>query len=191
MFYKYLKIIYITGLACWLHSIFSLFRIYCYHLKIKKRPENEQALLHNQYSLIERNIWYFTAWPFLLITFITGIWLLSQPGIYKEGWLHLKLVLMAGLFIHHLHCGLIRKKFADQTYSKSAISLNILKITTFFFVVIIISIAFLKDLYSELWGLTILSILGVILLSGLIILFRKTFLKKSDQLNSKSSAKTD
>jgi protoporphyrinogen IX oxidase len=175
---QYLKILYIFSLAFWFYSLLLLFRLFPYHQKALKKESYEKEILAKHLTHIEKRAWFFTAWPALIATVASGSFLVAKLTIYKEGWLHFVIVLMLAIFIHHSHAGKIRKDFIKGTQHRSNLQLRILQFITYILLALIISIPFYKNLYNELFGLSVL-IGSTIILITLIFTIRKKLKKKS------------
>jgi protoporphyrinogen IX oxidase len=143
---QYTKIIYITSLAFWFYSLMFLYRLFTYHTKAKKTATAENQTIQKHLTKLEKKVWFLTAWPALLATLASGSFLVVKLAIYKEGWLHFKIMLMLGLIIHHLHCGRIRKDLIKDTQHRSVFQLRVLQFITYFLLISIISIPFFKNL---------------------------------------------
>lgn len=102
-------------MVAWFAGLFYLPRIFVNHAMIEDRATSEQ------FKLMERKLYKFiTPWMILNIAF--GIWMLvdyAWAAYSSMGWLHLKLVLIAGLVGYHFWCGQIVKQFAEDNNSRS------------------------------------------------------------------------
>lgn len=102
-------------MVAWFAGLFYLPRIFVNHAMIEDRATSEQ------FKLMERKLYKFiTPWMILNIAF--GIWMLvdyAWTAYSSMGWLHLKLVLIAGLVGYHFWCGQIVKQFAEDNNSRS------------------------------------------------------------------------
>lgn len=101
---KALHIIFVTS---WFAGLFYLPRIF---VNLAMEPETHAY----QRLLIMANKLYRFMQPLMLLAFGFGLWLWLGYGIHG-GWLHAKLLLVAGLMIYHFDCGRRLRRFAaDQ-----------------------------------------------------------------------------
>ncbi|KHF24161.1 CopD family protein [Solemya velum gill symbiont] len=111
----WLKSFHLFFMVAWFAGLFYLPRIFVNHAMIEDRATSEQ------FKLMERKLYKFiTPWMILNIAF--GIWMLvdyAWAAYSSMGWLHLKLVLIAGLVGYHFWCGQIVKQFAEDNNSRS------------------------------------------------------------------------
>ncbi|OOZ02154.1 CopD family protein [Solemya velum gill symbiont] len=111
----WLKSFHLFFMVAWFAGLFYLPRIFVNHAMIEDRATSEQ------FKLMERKLYKFiTPWMILNIAF--GIWMLvdyAWTAYSSMGWLHLKLVLIAGLVGYHFWCGQIVKQFAEDNNSRS------------------------------------------------------------------------
>ncbi|OOZ42876.1 CopD family protein [Solemya elarraichensis gill symbiont] len=111
----WLKSFHLFFMVAWFAGLFYLPRIFVNHAMIDDHATSEQ------FKLMERKLYKFiTPWMILNIAF--GIWMLidyAWAAYSSMGWLHLKLVLIAGLVGYHFWCGQIVKQFAEDRNSRS------------------------------------------------------------------------
>ncbi|MDF1693796.1 MAG: protoporphyrinogen oxidase HemJ [Zhongshania sp.] len=105
----WLKAFHIIAVICWFAGIFYLPRLFVYHAM------SEDQATRNQLKIMERKLYRFVS-PFAILTVVFGGLLISlQPSYYLHaGWLHVKLVFVAGLIAYHLYCGHLVKIFAND-----------------------------------------------------------------------------
>ena len=87
----------------WFAGLFYLPRLYVYHAMSTDEISNER------FKVMERKLFYGIMTPGMLITFIFGIWMLTDYAwnLYSTaGWLHVKLALLIIMLIYHYFCGL-------------------------------------------------------------------------------------
>jgi len=98
---KSLHIIFVTS---WFAGLFYLPRLFVNHAMVEDAAVGEQLLR------MERKLYRFML-PLAVLALVFGLWLWFGYGI-AGGWLHAKLVLVAGLVAYHLYCGRLRNDFA-------------------------------------------------------------------------------
>jgi putative membrane protein len=90
-------------MVTWFAGLFYLPRLYVYHAMSTDEISNER------FKVMERKLFYGIMTPGMIITFIFGIWMLTDYAwnLYSTaGWLHAKLALLLIMLIYHYFCGL-------------------------------------------------------------------------------------
>jgi putative membrane protein len=55
-----------------------------------------------------------------VLTVVFGLWLIwLTPGWLQQGWLHVKLALVALLIVYHVYCGKLLRDFRDERNTRS------------------------------------------------------------------------
>jgi len=95
-------------MVCWFAGLFYLPRLFVNHAMV------EDAATRERLSLMERKLYRFVT-PFAWLTGLFGTWLLVAGwSLYSHAvWMHLKLVLVAGLVVFHIWCGRFVRVFAE------------------------------------------------------------------------------
>ena len=99
---KSLHIIFVTS---WFAGLFYLPRLFVNHAMVEDASVGEHLLR------MERKLYRFML-PLAVLALLFGLWLWLGYGI-AGGWLHAKLVLVAGLIAYHLYCGQLLNDFAE------------------------------------------------------------------------------
>ncbi|RUO68701.1 protoporphyrinogen oxidase HemJ [Pseudidiomarina salinarum] len=97
LWYKALHLIFMVA---WFAGIFYLPRLFVYH------AQTDVPEVDRQFKLMERRLLYFIT-PFAILTLIFGLLLIYSYGMawFKySGWMHAKLVIVAGLYLYHGYC---------------------------------------------------------------------------------------
>ena len=107
--YPWLKALHIIAVIAWMAGLLYLPRLFVYHAGVA--PESDQAKL---FMIMERRLYRGIMTPALLLTVLFGGLLLAGPGggFWSSGWLHVKLLLVAGLLAAHGLMGKWRRDFA-------------------------------------------------------------------------------
>jgi putative membrane protein len=107
---KALHIIFVTS---WFAGLFYLPRLFVNHAMVSDRATIERL------ELMEHKLYRFM-WPLAVLALTFGLWLWLVYGI-TGGWLHAKLLLVAGLVVFHLYCGKLMRDFKAGVNQKSHI----------------------------------------------------------------------
>lgn len=121
----FLKALHVVGFVSWFAGLFYLGRILVYDEEAALRPEPEKGILKRQYQIMEWRVYRIICNPAMMITWSAGIAMLALGWISDRlpnylsmgtpGWMHLKLLLLAGLTAYHLWTkGIIRRMQAGE-----------------------------------------------------------------------------
>ncbi|MFI5335270.1 MAG: CopD family protein [Opitutales bacterium] len=165
MDYIILKALHVIGIVCWFAGLFYMVRLYIYHAEADAKPEPARGILIAQFQLMQRRLWYGITWPAMLLTAVTGGWLLKFHPIAQSPWLHLKFALLAVLIAYHFHCGWVRKKFAAGLLPLSSHQLRIYNEVPTFLLVGIVFTAVSKTVSTGLWSLAGCAVFFVIVVA--------------------------
>ncbi|MCC2617459.1 protoporphyrinogen oxidase HemJ [Aestuariibacter halophilus] len=112
----WLKTLHLFFMIAWMAGIFYLPRLFVYH------AESSNEAVRAQFCIMERRLWFFVT-PFALLTLVFGLALIHSYGsawLKASGWLHLKLLLVALLYVYHGYLYVLMKRFAAGTDRHSA-----------------------------------------------------------------------
>jgi putative membrane protein len=104
----WVKVFHLLFVVSWFAGIFYLPRIFV-NLAVTADNAVYQHLL-----VMARKLYRFV-WPFMVLTLISGGWLVSYAKDYymQSGWFHVKLSLIVLLVVYHFICGKLLKKFEN------------------------------------------------------------------------------
>ncbi|TNE97340.1 MAG: CopD family protein [Deltaproteobacteria bacterium] len=166
MSFFYLKALHIIFVVTWFAGLFYIVRLFIYHREAMDKSEPEKKILIDQFSIMEKRLWYGITWPSAVLTLLFGPSLLpSFMPINKEYWLHAKLFLVFLLFLYHLQCGRIFKSLQNGETHWTSMKLRIWNEVATLFLVAIVFLVILKDMASMGYG-----ILGLVIFSGVLML---------------------
>ncbi|MDO5090490.1 MAG: protoporphyrinogen oxidase HemJ [Cardiobacteriaceae bacterium] len=110
MLYLTWKALHIIFMVCWFAMLFYLPRLYVYHAMAQAAGERESVA---RFLVMEKKL--YTLGHIAMGLTLIFAFLLLHAGHYAflkgQGWLHLKLVLVALLIAYHLYCGRINRDF--------------------------------------------------------------------------------
>ncbi|HIK43811.1 MAG TPA: protoporphyrinogen oxidase HemJ [Leptolyngbyaceae cyanobacterium M65_K2018_010] len=111
MAYYWFKAFHIIGVVVWFAGLFYLVRLFIYHVEAEAEPEPAQGILKRQYELMERRLYNIITTPGMVVTVAMAIGLLVlMPAYLKDGWMHIKLGLVAVLLGYHFYCGRLMRQ---------------------------------------------------------------------------------
>jgi putative membrane protein len=100
----WIKAWHIIFMVTWFAGLFYLPRLFVYHAM------SEDATSQERFKVMERKLFYGIMTPGAILTIVFGVWLWLGYGI-TGGWLMAKLLLVVGLVIYHLYCGVLLVEF--------------------------------------------------------------------------------
>ncbi|MBC3765159.1 CopD family protein [Neptunicella marina] len=112
----WLKALHVFFVICWFAGIFYLPRLFVYH------AQSDNLAVKKQLSIMERRLFWFVT-PFAVLTAVFGIALIVNYGaawFAVSGWLHVKLVLVVGLYAYHIYLYKLMKDLHHNTSKHSA-----------------------------------------------------------------------
>lgn len=109
MLYLWVKAFHIIFVVTWFAGLFYLPRLFVYHAIAAEASARER------FKTMERKLFRGIMTPSGVLTVLFGIWLLYlSPGWLSQGWLHIKLLLVAFLIIYHIYCGRLLRRFRED-----------------------------------------------------------------------------
>ena len=107
----WIKTFHIIFVTSWFAGLFYLPRLFVNHaLEANKDAASRLALM-------EHKLYRFMT-PLAFLALVFGCWLWLGYNI-SGGWLHAKLLLVAGLITYHLYCGKLMRDFAAGKNTRS------------------------------------------------------------------------
>ena len=110
-----IKALHIAFMVAWFAGIFYLPRIFVYH------AESNNKDVHEQFKVMERRLLYFVT-PFAILTLVFGlilIYMMGKDWFAFSSWLHIKLLLVALLFVYHGYCFKLLNDFKNDRNTHS------------------------------------------------------------------------
>ncbi|MDP2342591.1 MAG: CopD family protein [Deltaproteobacteria bacterium] len=112
----WLKAFHIIAVICWFAGIFYLPRLFVNHAMVQDAATRERLVI------MSRKLFRFVT-PFMVLTIGLGTWLVVEAGYWAtfgfHRWLHVKLALVAVLFVYHLWMGLTVRRLIRGTDTHS------------------------------------------------------------------------
>lgn len=157
-----LKALHIIAVVVWFAGLFYIGRLFVYHREADEHPEQVATILKNQYTLMEKRLWYAITWPGAVFTLITGTAMLYWHGF--PAWVHAKITLVALLFGYHLWCGVLRKQLLSGSNQWSGKRFRLFNEVPSLLLIAIVFVVVMKGALS--WPIFLASLFGVLVVIG-------------------------
>jgi len=163
--YLYVKAIHIIFVITWMAGLFYMVRLFIYHTEAKQKTEDEYAVLHRQFMLMENKLWWIIATPSMYLAVAAGLTLLClTPSLLQAGWMHVKLVFVLGLIAYHFTCQRIMGKLRSETNRWTSIRLRLWNELATVLLFAIVFIVVLKNAVNWIYGVVGLLLLAIMLM---------------------------
>ena len=117
MLYEILKALHIVAVIAWMAGLLYLPRLFVYHVDVRDEAS------HERFVVMERRLLGIThLGGALAVGFGVALltwWLMHAPDYARQGWLHAKLTLVAGLIVYHLMCRHFLQVFIADANTRS------------------------------------------------------------------------
>ncbi|MBS1729942.1 MAG: CopD family protein [Bacteroidetes bacterium] len=183
--YPYIKSLHIIFVVTWFAGMFYMPRLFIYNTEAELRNEPEKKILHKQFRVMMKRLWYGITWPSAIITLALGLSLLFNPDydwykiIFTEMglWLLIKLVFVLFLYLYHFSLHIIFKQEMRGIYKYSSMQLRIWNEIATIFLFAIVMLVVVKQAISLAWGFAALIIFIFILIMAIRV-YKKIRMKK-------------
>ncbi|MCB1866642.1 MAG: protoporphyrinogen oxidase HemJ [Chromatiales bacterium] len=112
----WLKAWHLIFMVTWFAGLFYLPRLFVYHAMADDAPGIAR------FKVMERKLYYGIMTPGMVLTVALGVWMLidyAWAAFSAQGWLHVKLALIALLVAYHLYCGKLVTDFKHDRNTRS------------------------------------------------------------------------
>jgi protoporphyrinogen IX oxidase len=130
----WLKALHILAVISWMAAMLYLPRLFVYHADVAKGSAQSEL-----FKVMERRLYNGILRPAMIVTWITGPWLLWQMGYHKDGWAIAKLLLVVGLSAVSGMMEGWRKAFAEDRNTRDAFFFRVMnEVPTVLMIVIVV-----------------------------------------------------
>lgn len=165
MDFLYFKALHIIFVVTWFAGLFYIVRLFIYHTEADTKTEPEKSILQTQYKIMQKRLWYGITWPSMILTLISGGWMLwINPAFLNQAYFILKLSFVGGLILYHVQCHVIYKRLQNNIIKHSSFKLRLWNEVATIFLVAIVFLVVLKSNTGFIWGLLGLVIFAVTLM---------------------------
>lgn len=107
------KALHVIAVIAWMAGMLYLPRLFVYH--VTATGETSQT-----FKVMERRLLKAIMTPAMIVVWLTGIYLASAEGFWRDGWLHTKLALVLAMSgVHGLLSGRVRAFAEDRNPSST------------------------------------------------------------------------
>jgi protoporphyrinogen IX oxidase len=169
----YLKALHIIFIVTWFAGMFYMPRLFIYNTEAETKSAEAKKVLHEQFAIMMKRLWFGITIPSALLTLISGPILMFVEGwnklLFDEPgrWLLIKLIFVLFLYLYFFSLHKIFKQQLKGVFAYSSQQLRIWNEVATVFLVAVVMIAVVKESMSLVWGLVGLILFVVILLSAI------------------------
>lgn len=115
MLFLWIKALHVIAVISWMAAMLYLPRLLVYHCEAETGSKQSET-----FKVMEQRLFRFIATPAMIVTWLTGLWLAWDAGLFRAGWLHGKLALVLALSaLHGINAKWV-KDFAHDRNARSA-----------------------------------------------------------------------
>ncbi|MEC3879536.1 protoporphyrinogen oxidase HemJ [Parapedobacter sp. 10938] len=165
MLYLYAKAIHIIFVICWMAGLFYMVRLFIYHTEAKQKPATEYEVLHRQFVVMERKLWWIITTPAMYLTVGAGLVMLYvNPALLQAGWMHVKLTFVLGLVGYHFVCQRVMFNLRTEVNTWTSTRLRLWNELATVLLFAIVFVVVLKSTINWIYGVVGLLLFGVMLM---------------------------
>ncbi len=169
----YLLALHIIFVITWFAGMFYMPRLFIYNTEAESKNEEAKKILHEQFEVMMKRLWYGITVPSALLTLVFGPIVMFAEGWNKHlfddagRWLLIKLIFVFFLYLYFISLHKIFKQQLKGIYKYSSQQLRIWNEVATIFLVAIVFLAVVKQSISLVWGLIGLILFIIILMSAI------------------------
>ena len=114
MLYLSIKSLHVIAIISWMAGMLYLPRLFVYHAEAGVGSAQSET-----FKVMERRLLKAIMNPALIATWVLGLWLATQGGWWKAGWLHGKLALVLAMSGVHGYLAATVRRFAADANTKA------------------------------------------------------------------------
>ena len=115
VWYLWIKALHILADIAWMAGMLYLPRLFVYHAVTEIG-----SIQSYTFKVMERRLLKAIMTPALIISWLSGLWLAWQAGLFQAGWLHTKLLLVLAMSGLHGYSAICVRVFANDQNHKSS-----------------------------------------------------------------------
>lgn len=165
MSYLYIKSLHIIFVVSWMAGLFYIVRLFVYHIEANEKPENERLILQRQFAIMEHKLWYIITTPAMILTLLSGLYMMIEARWYQQGWMLVKLAFVIALLAYHFTCQRIIGQLKREIFLWSSFQLRLWNELATILLVGIVFTVILKSTMDWLYGIVGLVLFSLVLMS--------------------------
>lgn len=178
-----IKALHIIFMVSWFAGLFYIVRLFIYHVEANGKEDPEKSILSQQFSIMERRLWWVITTPAMVLTVLFGVlMIIAFPDYLKQVYMHLKLAFVVLLLVYHFICQKIYFDLRANRFFWGSGALRVWNEVATLMLVIIVFIIVLKDSLN--WVYATIGFFAVALLLMLAIKMYQAIRKKDDQVKN-------
>ena len=169
----YIKALHIIFVVTWFAGIFYMPRLFIYNTEANEKPAEAQTILHEQFNIMMKRLWYGITIPSAILTLIFGPLIMFLEGWNKliledaGRWLLVKLIFVVLLYAYFISLHRIFKQQVQGIFKYTSQQLRIWNEVATIFLITIVMLATVKQAISFVWGLIGLVLFIIVLMSAI------------------------
>lgn len=173
MLYLYAKAIHIIFVICWMAGLFYMPRLFIYHTEAKDKGAQAYGVLHEQFMVMERRLWWVITTPAMYITVASALTMLYlNPLLLTLGWMQVKLAFVAALILYHFATQRIMFRLRNEQSTWTSAQLRLWNEVSTILLFAIVFVVILKSALNWIYG-----VLGLVGLAFLLMILIKLYKK--------------
>ena len=169
--YSYLKALHIIFVVTWFAGLFYMPRLLVYNREAVDMPMDSKRILHGQFGMMMKKLWYGITWPSAILTLVFGMIILFKGGwadsFRIQTWLHIKLTFVFFLYLYHFSLHVLFRQQLKGVFKYSSQQLRVWNEVATIFLVAIVMLAVVKQNMSFVWGILGLLAFMILLMSAI------------------------
>ena len=113
--YPWIKALHVMSIIAWMAAMLYLPRLFVYHVDAPPGSDMSET-----FKVMERRLLRGIMTPAMIASLLFGLLLLLVPGVLAQGWVHVKFLLLLGMFGLHGFFARCRKDFEADHNRRSA-----------------------------------------------------------------------
>lgn len=169
----YIKALHIIFVVTWFAGIFYMPRLFIYNTEANDKPAEAQVILHDQFKIMMKRLWYGITIPSAILTLIFGPLIMFLEGWNKVllddagRWLFVKLIFVVLLYAYFISLHKIFQQQQKGIFKYTSQQLRIWNEVATIFLIAIVMLATVKQAISFVWGLIGLILFIIVLMSAI------------------------
>lgn len=162
----YILSIHIIFVVSWMAGLFYIVRLFVYHVEANDKPEPDRSILQRQFTVMEKKLWNAITIPAMVLTVLSGLYMLIRLQLYTQPWMMVKLGFVLGLLVYHFICQNIIKQLKNSIFKWSSNQLRVWNEVATIFLVAIVFTVILKSTMDWAYGVIGLILFAVMIMSA-------------------------